>query len=141
LSDNTALNRIQGLWFSNDTLIIRSENSIFRVSKSILAARSSVFRTMFELPQPPSVTGDATIVGSPVVILHHRAAETSRCILHSLTMPWRQSYFILPLAEDDFDIVLGILHLSHKYDIDYPYRRALIHLETLYPVDLAGLRN
>jgi hypothetical protein len=32
--------------------------------------------------------------------------------------------------------VLGILRLSHKYDVRYLRRRALLHLETVYPVTL-----
>ncbi|KAJ7457420.1 hypothetical protein FB451DRAFT_1564247 [Mycena latifolia] len=44
-----------------------------------------------------------------------------------------------PPAEIDFHAVLGILRLSHKYDVDYLYKRALLHLETIYPVDLAKM--
>jgi hypothetical protein len=40
-----------------------------------------------------------------------------------------------PPSTVDFDVVLGILRLSHKYDVNYLYKRALMHLETVYPVD------
>ncbi|KAJ7878908.1 hypothetical protein B0H13DRAFT_2278946 [Mycena leptocephala] len=107
MADEESLHQVDGLWFSNDTLVIRAENSIFRVSKSILAARSSVFEAMFEFPQSTS-EGDWTAA---------------------------KFYFMPPPSTVDFDVVLGILRLSHKYDVNYLYKRALMHLETVYPVD------
>jgi hypothetical protein len=74
MEDQESLHQVDGLWFSNDTLVIRAENSIFRVSKSILAARSSVFEAMFEFPQSTS-DGDRMMDGSQVVRLHDSAAE------------------------------------------------------------------
>ncbi|KAJ6583480.1 hypothetical protein DFH09DRAFT_1144604 [Mycena vulgaris] len=127
-----ALTQIEGLWFSNETLILRAENSIFRVTKSILAARSPVFQSMFEFPQPSSA-GDEMMDGSPVVRLHDSATDVEpflRAIFDS-------SYFMPPPAEIDFHAALGILRLSHKYDVDYLHKRALQHLETVYPIDVA----
>lgn len=80
--------RVDDLWFSNDTLVIKAQKKVFRVTKSILAARSSVFRDMVAFPQP---TSDQTNVvdGSPVVTLHDAAADVevflraifdSRCV-------------------------------------------------------------
>ncbi|KAJ6563912.1 hypothetical protein B0H19DRAFT_942406 [Mycena capillaripes] len=74
MDDQDSLRQVDGLWFSNDTLVLRAENSIFRVSKSMLAARSSVFETMFEFPQSTS-DGDQVMDGSPVVHLHDSAIE------------------------------------------------------------------
>ncbi|KAJ7652836.1 hypothetical protein DFH06DRAFT_1418543 [Mycena polygramma] len=48
-----ALTRIPSLWFDDDNLILRAESSLFRVSKGVLAARSSVFRDMLSFPVPP----------------------------------------------------------------------------------------
>ncbi|KAJ7642415.1 hypothetical protein DFH06DRAFT_1137429 [Mycena polygramma] len=44
-----------------------------------------------------------------------------------------------PPAVIDFDAVLGILRLSHKYDVGYLRKRALCHLETIYPVQLTAV--
>ncbi|KAJ6523160.1 hypothetical protein B0H19DRAFT_854030, partial [Mycena capillaripes] len=117
----------EGLWFSNDTLVLRAENSIFRVSKSMLAARSSVFQNMFEFP-PPASGGDQVMDGSPVVRLHDSAADVEaflRAIFDS-------SYFMPPPAPVDDVVVLGILRLSHKYGVNYLHKRAILHLETIY---------
>jgi len=65
--------RVEDLWFSSD-VVLRAEKSIFHVSKSILAARSSVFRDMVAFPQPP--TGETEMIdGCPVVSLHDSAAD------------------------------------------------------------------
>ncbi|KAJ7652374.1 hypothetical protein DFH06DRAFT_1475223 [Mycena polygramma] len=131
-------NQIDGLWFSNDQLVaLRAGESIFRVPKSILAARSSVFQAMFEFPQPAASDGemkdgDEIIDGSPVVCLHDSPTEVEpflRAIFDS-------SYFMPPPAEVGFHEVLGILRLSHKYDVGYLYKRALRHMETVYPIQL-----
>ncbi|KAJ7071877.1 hypothetical protein B0H15DRAFT_957434 [Mycena belliarum] len=124
--------QIDGLWFSNDTVILRAGNSVFRVCKSILAARSSVFQSMFEFPQPAS-DGDEIMDGSPVVRLHDSAADVEpfiRAIFDS-------SYFMPPPERVDGHAALGILRLSHKYDVGYLHRRALRHLETVYPIERA----
>ncbi|KAJ7689810.1 hypothetical protein B0H17DRAFT_936768, partial [Mycena rosella] len=36
-------------------------------------------------------------------------------------------------SKADLDVVISILHLSNKYDVDYLRRRALGHLSSLYP--------
>ncbi|KAJ7134078.1 hypothetical protein C8R43DRAFT_1239368 [Mycena crocata] len=136
--DEPEVKRIEGLWFSNDTLVLRAGNSAFRVTKSILAARSTVFETMLEFPQPPLLAPDEeTIDGCPAVVLHDRPHEVEpflRAIFDS-------SYFMPPPAKVDFNVVLGILRLSHKYDINYLYQRALLHLETVYSTDLPSFRR
>lgn len=65
---------VEDLWFSNDTLVIKAGAKIFKVSKSLLAARSTVFRDMVEFPQPAD--GDTKLIdGSPVVSLQHSADD------------------------------------------------------------------
>ncbi|KAJ7642432.1 hypothetical protein DFH06DRAFT_608717 [Mycena polygramma] len=134
-------NQIDGLWFSNDPVVVlRAGESVFRVPKSILAARSSVFQAMFEFPQPAASDGEMTDVdevmdGSPVVRIHDSPKEVEaflRAIFDS-------SYFMPPPAEIDCYEVLGILRLSHKYDVGYLHKRALCHLETIYPIKLEQL--
>ncbi|KAJ7150718.1 hypothetical protein C8R46DRAFT_497294 [Mycena filopes] len=133
------LSQTDGLWFTTDTLVIlRADAQIFRVPKSILAARSPVFQGMFEFPRPATdseagTDGDEMMDGSPVIRLHDSAAEVEsflRAIFDS-------SYFMPAPAIIPFNAVLGILRLSHKYDVGYLHKRALLHLETIYPVEFA----
>ncbi|KAJ7105694.1 hypothetical protein C8R44DRAFT_987631 [Mycena epipterygia] len=115
--------RVDDLWFSNDTLVIKAQTKMFRVSKSILAARSTFFRDMVAFPQPADAEIEL-IDGSPVVPLSDSAEDVDvflRAIFDS-------SYFMPPPAPIDFDHLIGILRLSHKYDIQYLHRRALKHL-------------
>jgi hypothetical protein len=51
ISNRTARNRVPELWFEDDNLILHAENTVFRVSKGVLAAHSSVFRDMLSFPQ------------------------------------------------------------------------------------------
>ncbi|KAJ7150662.1 hypothetical protein C8R46DRAFT_1008163 [Mycena filopes] len=133
---------VDGLWFSTEKLaILRAGEKIFRVPQSILAARSPVFEAMFQFPQPsPEASsamddGEEVIEGTPVVRLFD-AAEEVEAFLRAV---FDSSYFMPPPAEILFRDLLGILRLSHKYDVGYLHKRALLHFETIYPVDIASL--
>ncbi|KAJ7079513.1 hypothetical protein C8R43DRAFT_1053099 [Mycena crocata] len=129
MSNGTSLEQVDILWFTNDTVILRADDSIFRVTQSILAARSSVFQSMFEFPRPGS-DGDDLMDGIPIVRLHDSAADV-KAFLRAI---FDSSYFMPPPAKIDFHELLGILRLSHKYDVVYLYQRAIHHLETVYPL-------
>lgn len=60
--------RVQDLWFDDGNLILKAENSLFRIYSGFLAARSSVFRDM--LAFPPPTEGNATLEGCPVVFVY-----------------------------------------------------------------------
>ncbi|KAJ7186555.1 hypothetical protein C8R46DRAFT_1341934 [Mycena filopes] len=115
---------VSDLWFSKDTpIVIRAEGKLFQVSRGILAARSTVFSDMFTLPQP-AAGENPQIEGCPVVDLPDSAEEVEvflRAIFDS-------SYFMPAPAPFEPSAVLGILRLSHKYDVQYLFRRALNHL-------------
>ncbi|KAJ7479823.1 hypothetical protein FB451DRAFT_1556640 [Mycena latifolia] len=115
--------RVDDLWFTKDIIVIRAENKIFQVSGGILAARSTVFRDMFAFPQP--TRGDIEqIDGSPVVRLH----DSARDVEVFLRAIYDSSYFMPAPVPVDLRVILAILRLSHKYDIQYLYLRALNHL-------------
>ncbi|KAJ7160028.1 hypothetical protein C8R43DRAFT_994126 [Mycena crocata] len=122
-TDSDAPTRVDGLWFTQkETLVIRAENKIFQIYPGILAARSSVFRDMIAFPQPPS--GTEQIDGSPVVHLSDSAQDVE-AFLRAI---YDSSYFMPTPAAIELSVVLGILHLSHKYDVQYLHHRALEHL-------------
>ncbi|KAJ6549977.1 hypothetical protein B0H19DRAFT_1073872 [Mycena capillaripes] len=115
--------RVEQLWFTPDTIVIRAEDQVFQVSRAVLAARSSVFRDMIAFPQPTG--GDTELFdGTPVVRLH----DTAEDVTAFLRAIFDSSYFMPPPAPIEFDCVLGILRLAHKYDVSYLYRRALEHV-------------
>jgi hypothetical protein len=47
------------------------------------------------------------------------------------------SFFEPPPAKTELAAITGILRLSHKYDVQYLRRRALLHLDTGFPTSLA----
>ncbi|KAJ7692436.1 hypothetical protein B0H17DRAFT_540935 [Mycena rosella] len=124
MDEDSLYTRADDLWFSDGTLVIRAETTIFRVTKSILAARSNVFKDMLAFPQGEGREAE-TIEGIPTVYLHDSAADVEvflRAIFDS-------SYFMPAPRPVDIDVVLGILRLSHKYDVSYLLHRALEHLD------------
>ncbi|KAJ7142089.1 hypothetical protein C8R43DRAFT_1016277 [Mycena crocata] len=122
--------RVEDLWFEDGNLVIEAGNSQFRVYRGVLAARSPVFQDMLSFPQPP----DSELVeGCPVVRFYDSAAEVT-AFLKSIF----DSGFFLPYPfPTDFDTVAGTLRLSHKYEVDYLRRRALVHLASYYPTALS----
>jgi hypothetical protein len=87
------LGRVEDLWFPDADLILRAENTLFRVHSGILCARCSVFRDMVTFPQPDNPESD-TIDGNPVVRLHDLADEVevflravfdSRCVKYGIS--------------------------------------------------------
>ncbi|KAJ6456774.1 hypothetical protein C8R47DRAFT_1164977 [Mycena vitilis] len=64
--------RLNDLWFQDGNV---ADNKIFKVAKSIVAARSSVVRDMVAFPQPdtPSNFEGDKIDGCTVVALHDQA--------------------------------------------------------------------
>ncbi|KAJ7861394.1 hypothetical protein B0H14DRAFT_2350040 [Mycena olivaceomarginata] len=113
-----------GLWFYNDSFVVLcAEDHIFRVPKSILAARSSVFQSMFEFPQPTS-NRDEMADGEEMIDVKTRG-DTANVSLAC-------SYFMPPSNIGSREV----LRLTHKYDVSYLYQRGIPHLETIYPTSL-----
>ncbi|KAF8194017.1 hypothetical protein K438DRAFT_1588468 [Mycena galopus ATCC 62051] len=130
---STGFNRVEGLWFSDGSLVVRAENALFRVSGAVLAARSSVFQDMLSFPQPGYVTEEAeNLDGVPIVELHDLAGEVEPF----LRAVFDSSFFMPPPSSPQLSDILAILRLSNKYDVKYLHTRALDHLSTTYPTDL-----
>ncbi|KAJ7450077.1 hypothetical protein B0H11DRAFT_1877656 [Mycena galericulata] len=134
--ESETLTRVEHLWFEEDNLIIRAEDSLFRVSKGVLAARSPVFKGMlFGLPRP-NPAHIVTMYGCPVIQLHHSAADVE----YFLRAIFDSEFFLPPPAKSFFWAVVGILRLAYEYDVKYLLRRALFHFETFYPSIIDGQR-
>ncbi|KAJ6458038.1 hypothetical protein C8R47DRAFT_1203294 [Mycena vitilis] len=124
--------RVEHLWFSSETLVLRAEAKIFQVPKALLAARSSVFRDMVGLPQPPGNEMEL-YEGTPVVNLLDAASDVDAFLTAIL-----DSSFFMPAPEPlHLDALIGILRLAHKYDVPYLYLRALKRLSIRYEAQSA----
>jgi hypothetical protein len=45
--------RVDDLWFEDGSLVIKAEEKLFRISKCLLAARSTIFKDMLSFPPVP----------------------------------------------------------------------------------------
>ncbi|KAJ7457388.1 hypothetical protein FB451DRAFT_593976 [Mycena latifolia] len=136
VEESETLHRVEELWFQEDNLIIRAEDSLFRVSKGVLARRSPVFKEMlFGLPQP-NANQVVTMYGCPVLQLPHAATSVE----YFLKAIFDSEFFLPPPERSLFCVVVGVLRLAHDYGVKYLLRRALLHLETFYSSILDGER-
>ncbi|KAJ7509619.1 hypothetical protein B0H11DRAFT_1846688 [Mycena galericulata] len=133
MAENDSLQRAENLWFSPDVVILRADRRVFRVFAAILKAQSSVFADMFAFPQPASADGTEMMDGFPVVKLHDDPDQVE-VFLKAI---FDSSFFMPPPAQNDFLDIVGILRLSHKYNVPYLRRRALEHLGAIYPTRLS----
>jgi len=55
-------------WFEDGNVVLQTENTLFRVHRSILSRHSEVFKDTFAMPQPPSEANEC-IEGCPVTVV------------------------------------------------------------------------
>lgn len=87
------LTKAEGLWFEDGNLILQAEQTLFRIYRGLLCARSSVFGDMFAFPPPAE--GNTMFDGCPIVQTYDSAQDMSfflRAVLDS------DSNTALPLA-------------------------------------------
>jgi hypothetical protein len=122
----------------------------FRVFRSVMAARSPIFKDLLSLPQPMY---EEKVDGCDVVHLlgddpedvavFLKAIFDSRLVVYIFyattgIMFLLTSFFEPPPSMTTMPTIAGILGLSTKYEVFYLRRRALKHLDTLYPTSLAA---
>ncbi|KAF5313596.1 hypothetical protein D9611_010135 [Ephemerocybe angulata] len=130
--DMSTLTRADGLWFEDGNLILQAEQTLFRIYRGLLCARSSVFGDMFAFPPPAE--GNMMFDGCPIVQTYDSAQDMGfflRAVLDS-------DFFEAPPSQTTMPILEGVLRLSTKYDVRYLRQRAMAHLLTTYPTTLAG---
>ncbi|KJA15530.1 hypothetical protein HYPSUDRAFT_148990 [Hypholoma sublateritium FD-334 SS-4] len=126
---------VQDLWFDDGNLILQAENSLFRIYRGLLSARSSVFKDMLAFPPPEG--GNPMMDGCHIVTVHDSAKDMG----FFLRAVFDSSYFEPPPSPTELPIVGAVLRLSLKYDVPYLHRRALDHLSTTFPLTLDGWKQ
>lgn len=144
------------LWFSDGSIILRAEDTLFRVHKSQLARHSAFFRDLFSLPQPSAESADSTTASSsPTVVVNNNPAlqidttnEVEGCSVLRLHDTSEDVENLLTALYDgpnfgkndptDFRMVSGILRLATKYLVDSLRTKALVHLSKAWPTSLKG---
>ncbi len=94
------------LWFSDGSIVLKTEALLFRVHKSILARESTVFNDMFAFPTDGS----------------HSDGSTSNADEY-------EGLAVVPLIGDDETAVICLLKMIYepKYAI-LPYRRSIFRM-------------
>ncbi|KAL1761221.1 hypothetical protein FB107DRAFT_286221 [Schizophyllum commune] len=122
-------------WLSDGNITLIAGDSSFRVFKSILAAQSTFFRDLF---LSASDEDPHSSDGLPILQLHDDPAELS-CFLRAI---FDSSFFNAHPSSPvpTTSTIVGVLRLSHKYDVGHLRRRALLHAERLVPTTYAAFR-
>ncbi|KAG1732482.1 hypothetical protein EDB19DRAFT_1929180 [Suillus lakei] len=118
------------LWFCDGSIVLRAEDTLFRVHKSQLARHSAFFRDLFSLPQPNTTN---EIEGCPVLRLYDPAEDVENLLTALYDGP--------NFGKNDpvdFRMVSGILRLATKYLVDSLRTKALVHLNRAWPNSLKG---
>ncbi|KAF7305522.1 hypothetical protein HMN09_00805100 [Mycena chlorophos] len=112
------------LWYSDGNLIIVAGTRGFRVYAQFLAAKSRTFAEM----RPTDV-----VEGVPAVQLNDSEEDADQF----LKAIFDADFFMPPPMPMKLKTILAVLRLSHKYDVQFLIRRALRHLNVVYPTTLA----
>ncbi|KAJ7470148.1 hypothetical protein B0H11DRAFT_2283417 [Mycena galericulata] len=132
------MKRSEELWLSDGDLIIQAEDVSFRIHAKALAENSTVFADMMEFPRDDA---EEKVDGVALVRLFDSDADAAiflKAIFdESASFP---SFFLPPPSPTSITLIFDILRLSNKYYAQPLFRRALLHLETLYPTTLAAFR-
>ncbi|GJE90684.1 BTB/POZ domain-containing protein [Phanerochaete sordida] len=127
--DAAHLTRCEELWFEDGTVVLRAEDTVFRVYRGMLCRQSSVFKDLFEVPQPAN--GEC-YEGCPLVHMEATPAEDLRDILLAIhDVDWPES------ITDNGVALAGLLELSKKYDFPNVRQRVTKILLATFPTTLA----
>ena len=124
--------KVSDLWFEDGNLILQAENTIFRIYRGHLSARSSVFRDMFEFPPPAE--GNRTLDGMPIIEVYDTAEDMKQFLRALLD----SEFFEPPPSPTTLHITHSVLKLATKYDVRFLRLRALAHLQSTYPTTLTA---
>ncbi|KAK2462902.1 hypothetical protein APHAL10511_005100 [Amanita phalloides] len=130
--------RVQELWFEDGGIIVQAGSALYRVSRGILAARSSIFKNAFQLCSA-SPTGEGLEMMDGVPFL--RLPDAERDVTHFFKAIFDSSYFEPHPSKTSFSAIVGVLRLSHKYDVEFLRQRALKHLYANYAHGSLGRWN
>ncbi|KAK7036027.1 BTB domain-containing protein, partial [Favolaschia claudopus] len=134
VDDDDAPPDLPEVWFEDGNIVIRAENTQFRVYRGVLAAKSPVFQDMFSIFQP---IDSETVDGCPLIRLPDVATAEVAVFLKAI---FDSAFFETYPSPSRIEHIIGILRLSHKYNVEYLKRRALTHLSAAFPTERTAFR-
>jgi hypothetical protein len=78
------------VWYGDGNLVLQADNTLFKVHRDVLAARSEVFASMLSVPQPPNFSTEGNADGWVVVHL----SDTSVDIEHALRAVYGERRYV-----------------------------------------------
>ncbi|KAH8119631.1 hypothetical protein DFH11DRAFT_1783342, partial [Phellopilus nigrolimitatus] len=117
--------------FDDGNVFLATTTYIFRVHKGILSLNSTVFRSMFSLPQP--IEGEDSYKGLPVVQLVGDRDDEVAILLRAMY----ERNFYRKNQPTAFWTICALLRLSTKYAVDNIRKEVIDHLAMVYPSTLA----
>lgn len=127
------------LWFSDGSIVLQADTTLFRVHISWLCRHSLVFRDMFSMPQPSSVEVKPDLPSEllPSGCQFMRLEDTAEDLANLLTAIYDGPSFGNN-DRADFHVLSGVLRLATKYAVDELRRKAIEHLGIAWPSTLKG---
>ncbi|KAJ7258995.1 hypothetical protein C8J57DRAFT_1185284 [Mycena rebaudengoi] len=122
------------LWFDDGNIVLRAGNTIFKVYRGILAAKSGVFGTMFSLPPP---NPNDRLHGCPAIVLTDDPGQLE-VFLQALFDP---EFFVDRGPVAKLETVLAIFRISHKYFVGHLIAWCLEEIDRMYPVEVKSWDN
>ncbi|PPQ79528.1 hypothetical protein CVT25_003410 [Psilocybe cyanescens] len=138
-------NPVDDLWFHNiENVVLQAEDHFFRVPPTLFFAKSSVFSDIYHKRDVSSTSfftyayhgNDPKIIeqlgapGCTIIKMLGVTAVEAATFLSALIDP---EYFEGPPARETLEFILAIFKLASKYEVRFLRRRALAHLERVYP--------
>ncbi|KAF5327570.1 hypothetical protein D9619_004345 [Psilocybe cf. subviscida] len=131
-------------WMYDGSIVLRAENTLYRVHQTVLAAHSDIFDGLFTVPQPqvsPPIDGNSPpfVDGCHVVTLYGDKERDVEDLLHAVYVPDHFSH-LAPDADLEtlLDFITGILRLATKYMIRHLRQRCIALLHTKFPCTFEG---
>ncbi|KLO08211.1 hypothetical protein SCHPADRAFT_835628, partial [Schizopora paradoxa] len=129
------------LWLSDGNVVLATKTYLFRVHKSVLSMRSSVFRDLFDLATPDANVEENEVVrispelyeGIPLVRLEDEGEDVE----HLLKAIYEPRYYDIHEGHHTFEKVDALLKLSLKYDFQSIRFDVIRHFSQVYPTVLS----
>ncbi|KAF7315159.1 BTB domain-containing protein [Mycena indigotica] len=116
------------IWYKDGSIVLQAGNTQFRVHFGLLAAHSTVFSDMYEMPQPEA---QATMVdGCPLVEVQDDPEDVKNLLLVLYTPT------LLSQTPVAFCIVTALVRLGSKYDFRELLTAAIQRLHLQFPSTL-----
>ncbi|TBU29247.1 hypothetical protein BD311DRAFT_777621 [Dichomitus squalens] len=135
----TEVHKSNTVWLPDGNIVVLAGNVAFRVHKSTLALRSSVFRDIFSLPAVPDPLAE-DIEGCPVLHVSDSPEDIGR--LFKVLCCGKNYYY----RQDELLVVwlgslVSLIRMAHKYDIKDVLDDALSRLKKYLPKDLSAWQD